>query len=129
MGHHERNHGPTIDTDADAILRVTTQRLPTALVITAVGEIDLASADRLTTAVRAGLDGHPGTLVIDLSDVTFMSSVGLAALLEAQSTADRSRDLLHIVVDAEGLVARVIAASGLTDRLPLFRSLDEALAC
>lgn len=127
MGHHGRNHGPTIHTDADPILRVTAQRLPTAVLITAVGEVDLASADRLTAAVRAELEGLPGLVVIDLSGVTFLSSVGLAVLLEAQRTAELSRQLLRIVAGDGGPVVRVIAASGLSDHLPLLRSLDEAL--
>ena len=66
--------------------------------------------------------------MIELSAVTFLSSVGLAVLVEAERTADRSRQSLRIVVRDGRPVVRAIAASGLTDHLPVFRSLDEALA-
>jgi anti-anti-sigma factor len=125
MGLHERNHGTIVD--PDPLLQVVSHRLPTAVVVAAGGEIDLATADRLVTAVRAEFDLRPGIVVIELSAVTFLSSIGLAVLLEAQRTADGCRQLLRIVVGDGRPVARSVAASGLSDHLPLFRTLDEAL--
>jgi anti-anti-sigma factor len=127
MGHHEGNNTPIIDTDADLPLHIITDRLPTAIVITAVGEVELATADHLTTVVRTELEGRPGIVVIELSGVTFLSSVGLAVLIEAQRTADQSRQSLRIVVGDGRPVVRAIAASGLSEHLPVFRSLGEAI--
>jgi len=128
MGNHEGNNRPTIDTDAKLPLHLNSHRLPHAVVITAAGEVDLATSGRLANAVQTEFNGGQGMVVIELSAVTFLSSIGLAVLIEAQQTADRSRQSLRIVVGDGRPVIRAIAASGLSDRLSVFRSLDEALA-
>ena len=128
MGDYEGNDRPTIDADANVPLHIFSHRLPHAVVITAAGEVDLATSGHLKNVVQAEFDGRPGIVVIELSAVTFLSSVGLAVLVEAERTADRSRQSLRIVVRDGRPVVRAIAASGLTDHLPVFRSLDEALA-
>ena len=128
MGNHEGNNSPTIDTDAELPLRLISHRLPHAVVITAAGEVDLATSGHLANVVQIEFNGGQGMVVIELNAVTFMSSIGLAVLIEAQHTADRSRQSLRIVVGDGRPVIRAIAASGLTERLSVFRSLDEALA-
>lgn len=128
MGHHEGNTAPIVDADAELPLHVTRHRLPTAVVITAVGEVDLTTADHLTTVVQAEWESRPGIVVIELSAVTFLSSIGLAVLIEAQRTAEHSGQSLRIVVGDGRPVVRAIAASGLNGHLPVFRSLGEAIA-
>ena len=128
MGYYEGNNSPTIDADADPLLHITTHRLPTAVVIAAVGEVDLATAEHLNTAVQAEFDDRPGIVVIELSAVTFLSSVGIAVLIKAQRAAEQSRKTLRIVVGDRRPVVRAIAASGLDSHLPVFHSLEEALA-
>jgi anti-sigma B factor antagonist len=128
MGNHEGNNRPTIDTDAKLPLHLSSHRLPHAVVITAAGEVDLATSGHLAKVVQTEFKGSRGMVVIELSAVTFLSSIGLAVLIEAQHTADRSRQCLRIVVGDGRPVIRAIAASGLSDRLSVFRSLDEALA-
>jgi anti-sigma B factor antagonist len=128
MGNREEgNDRPTIDTDANLPLHLISHRLPHAVVITATGEVDLATSGHLANVVQTGFDGCQGMVVIELSAVTFLSSIGLAVLIEAQQTADRSRQSLRIVVGDGRPVIRAIVASGLSDRLPVFRSLEEAL--
>ena len=128
MGYYEGNNSPTIDADANPLLHITTHRLPAAVVIAALGDVDLATAEHLTTAVQAEFDDRPGIVVIDLSAVTFLSSVGIAVLIKAQRAAEQSRKTLRIVVGDRRPVVRAIAASGLDGHLPVFHSLEEALA-
>ena len=128
MGNHEGNNRPSIATDDKLPLQLINHRLPHAVVITAAGEVDLATSGHLANVVQIEFNGGQGMVVIELNAVTFMSSIGLAVLIEAQHTADRSRQSLRIVVGDGRPVIRAIAASGLNDRLCVFRSLDEALA-
>ena len=128
MGNHEGNNRPSIATDDKLPLQLINHRLPHAVVITAAGEVDLATSGHLANVVQIEFNGGQGMVVIELNAVTFMSSIGLAVLIEAQDTADRSRQSLRIVVGDGRPVIRAIAASGLNDRLCVFRSLDEALA-
>ncbi len=46
-----------------------------------VGEIDLASADALSTELMIGLAGANGVFPLDLSEVSFMDSSGIRMLL------------------------------------------------
>lgn len=104
-----------------------------AIVVTVAGEIDIHTVDRLRSAVAEGLgrvaDGQDGgpPLVIDLTDVTFLGSRGLTALVEASKAAERRREPLRVVVDHTRPVIRPIELSGLDDVLALYRTVEEAL--
>ena len=123
------DEGPTVGADADHPLHVTSRRLPAAVIVTAVGEVDLATAEHLAVAVRAAFSGQPGAVVIDLSGVEFLASTGLAVLAEAERTAAETGQLLHVVVgDRHPVVARSLTTSGLAHHLALFSELDDALS-
>jgi anti-sigma B factor antagonist len=128
MGHIKGDQGPTVGVDADHPLQVTSSRLSAAAIVTAVGEVDLATAGELAAAVRAALDSRPGTVVIDLTEVQFLDSSGLAVLAEAELTATETGQLLRVVVgDRHPVVFRALTTSGIALRLALFGDLDEAL--
>jgi anti-sigma B factor antagonist len=126
MGHEEWEHGPR--TDADDLLGITRRRHSTAVVIFATGEIDIATAEHLATALRDELDNRPGTLVIDLTGVAFMGSIGMAVLAEADQAASASGQRLRVVVCERQAAFRSMTISGLSDRLSMFCDLDDAIA-
>ena len=68
---------------------------PHARVVHVVGEIDTLTAPLL----QARLDEHlvVTLLVLDLSDVTFLGSAGLAVLVAAKDDADRRSNTLRLV--------------------------------
>jgi anti-sigma B factor antagonist len=99
-----------------------------ALVITAVGEIDLDTAPALGAAVIDCVDKtRGGRRILDLSSVTFLNSTGLTALLRATNHAEAQRELLPIVVDGNRPVIRPVQVTGLDDVLTLYHTVDEAL--
>jgi anti-sigma B factor antagonist len=100
-----------------------------ALVVTVGGEIDLVTVDRFRAAVTAGFDQlHDGEiLVLDLTEVTFLSSQGLQALVDVTQAAQRRREPLRIVVDNTRPVIRPIELTGLDNVLALFDTVEEAL--
>ncbi len=78
-------------------------------VVSLHGQLDLANADR----VRDAIIGAAGsTVVVDLSDLQFLDSSGIAALLSARS---RITDTGHgfEVRGAQGIVRRVLEVTGL----------------
>jgi anti-sigma B factor antagonist len=85
--------------------------------------------DRFRAAVTAGFDQlrDGEILVIDLTEVTFLSSQGLQALVDATVAAQRRREPLRIVVDHTRPVIRPIELTGLDDVLSLFDTVDDAL--
>ncbi len=90
-----------------------------ARVVHVVGEIDTLTAPVL----RAQLDEQIAAvrlLVLDLTDVTFLGSAGLAVLVAAKDDADRREHRLRLVCGSR-IVTRALQATGL---LTLFDTAD-----
>ena len=77
--------------------------------IRVVGEIDLASADALSTELMMGLTGANGVFPLDLSEVSFMDSTGIRMLLGILRAKPGTRLDLSPVSPA---VERVLTISG-----------------
>ena len=96
-------------------------------VLEATGDLDLATSRGL--ASRLGeLAGSPGNAVLDLSQVGFMDSVGLAVVLKAVSRFRRQDKALVLVVPPEGNVARLLELTGTTGRISVEETREAALA-
>jgi anti-anti-sigma factor len=77
--------------------------------IRVVGDIDLASADALSTELMVGLAGANGVFPLDLSEVSFMDSTGIRMLLGILRAKPGTRLDLSPVSPA---VERVLTISG-----------------
>ena len=96
-----------------------------ATVVHVVGEIDTLTAPVL----RAQLDEHLPTvplLVLDLSDVTFLGSAGLAVLVAAKDAADARGHTLRLVCGSR-IVIRALEATGLLTLFDVADGVPEAL--
>lgn len=80
------------------------------------GDIDLATSDSLVATAATHLVSG-GDLVLDCSDVTFLDSCGLRALLEIGRQASAA-DVTLLLRDPSDSVLRVLELSGTQD---LFR--------
>jgi anti-sigma B factor antagonist len=89
-------------------------------------EVDMSSTPELARLLIQELSAEPSVLAVDFSGCGFMSSSGLAALVEARERADDT-DTTLLLVGLNRILTRALQATGL---IPLFRihpSLDEAL--
>jgi anti-sigma B factor antagonist len=94
-------------------------------VLAAAGEIDLVTAPRLEAAAQQALDAGTLDLWVDLSDVEFIDSTGIHALLAVRSrTAELNRQFA--VICPVGPIRRAFGLTGLDEALPLFASREEA---
>jgi anti-sigma B factor antagonist len=73
------------------------------------GELDITARDALRETILAALGD--GDVVIDLDAVTFIDSEALGALVDGYKAA-RARPAGFRVVNAHGVVARVLKVSG-----------------
>jgi anti-sigma B factor antagonist len=74
------------------------------------GEIDMSNVGTLTQALAAApTTAH--SIVVDLADVTFLDSTGIATLLSAYRRAVAAGQTLT-VVNAQGMVRRVLDITG-----------------
>jgi anti-anti-sigma factor len=84
--------------------------------IRARGEIDMAVADRFAEAITAALTNGSPRVIVDLTDVTFMDSSGISALLRANKVAAEHRRSLTVENPAP-MVHRVLEICGVLDLL------------
>jgi anti-anti-sigma factor len=87
--------------------------------LSACGEIDLATKDGLQAVLAPLLDGER-TLLLDLSQVTFIDCSGLRVLQSAHRAHER-----FAVVAPSDAVARLLELA--ESRLPVYGSADEAI--
>jgi anti-sigma B factor antagonist len=90
-------------------------------VVTVEGQVDLATAPQLAQALAQAQDGTVTQIVIDLTAVDFLDSVGVRVLVEAAREADQAGVSL-IVQGAAGWVARVLEITGVDEYLQVVPS-------
>jgi anti-sigma B factor antagonist len=88
---------------------------PGAVMFSLRGELDLAHAYTFDEELRAVEATHPSTVVIDLRELTFLDSCGLARLLAARR---RARRLGHRLM--------LVRGSATVQRLFALAAVDEA---
>ena len=99
------------------------------------GEMDMVTAPQFEKAIDDVLADDPPTLVIDLTDVTFLASVGLRLLARANerfvlATANKRSDESggFAVVAGAPATIRPIELTDLHEVFDVYLSLDDALA-
>jgi anti-sigma B factor antagonist len=119
---------PRDEPPAEQLLRVAVRREGTAIVVVVDGDVDPLTVARLRAAVDEALGDAAGRpVIVDLTAVTYLGSHGLAALVEAASTAQGRREPLRLVVDETRAVIRPMQLTGLDEVLALYYTVQEAL--
>jgi anti-sigma B factor antagonist len=101
-----------------------TQRGDVAI-LSVSGDVDALTAPQLTEAVRGILGSRPTAVIVDLSDVVFLASAGMSALVDIQELL--SPDAKLIVVADGSATSRPIKLVGIDKVVELHPTLDEAL--
>jgi anti-sigma B factor antagonist len=83
--------------------------------VAVTGDVDLATVDVLRAQLTSALE-RGDKVVLDLREVTFMDTQGLAAVIEAQQSAAES-GTRFVIVRAPEHVHRLFEMIGLADRL------------
>lgn len=95
-------------------VRVDTER--DRATVTPVGEIDLLTAPALQRAVEELLDRGAARVVVDLSEVPFLDSQGIRALLAAHRKAQECGAEVSLLVPNH-VTRRALEICGLLERL------------
>ncbi|GHF33921.1 anti-anti-sigma factor [Amycolatopsis bartoniae] len=99
-------------------LRVCVERPgPHTAVVHVRGEVDSASAPKLTEVLVARLRGTLRTLVVDLSEVDFLGAAGLSTLLYADLLARQVGIELCVVTGGNRWAVRALTVTGIDQRL------------
>ena len=84
--------------------------------LTVEGELDIATAPRMISALNEALANMAGPLVVDLTRVVFMDSTGLALLMNARRRVVRLGHGFAIVCPS-GPISRVFEIADMVDSL------------
>ena len=101
---------------------LTTGTLDGLTVLTLSGELDLVNAARVSDTLDALTSGQQ-KVVVDLTSLTFIDSSGIHAIL-----APRAGQQGIVIVCPAGNVRRVFDVTRIDQVVPLYETLDEALA-
>jgi anti-anti-sigma factor len=96
------------------------------LVLAVTGEVDMATAPELARAIGLVSD-HARGVIVDFTEVTFLDSSGLNALVRGQREVAEQGIAFNIVVPPGSPVLRVFEITQLTESLAVVASVDEAL--
>jgi anti-sigma B factor antagonist len=121
---------PTLDRgwDSPAEFRLTEERVrPDGRLLAVRGELDIATVPELRERLDAAVDAGVKRLVLDLSEVAFMDSIAMAAILHTRTRLGDSGRIL-VVVPESSYTRLVFEIAGLPRCLELFESRAEAVA-
>jgi anti-anti-sigma factor len=90
------------------------------------GRLDLAGSARIDLPFNA-VAGSNRNLVVDISGVTFMASIGIRTLVLGAKTMQRRGGRL-LLINPQAEVEQVLEMTGVLDLLPIVRDEAEALA-
>jgi anti-sigma B factor antagonist len=111
-------------------VEITSRAYADVIVVAPTGRIDHATAGALERVVVPLLDPAAGSgagLVFDLSDVSYLSSVGLRVLMIAGRTTGARRARLAVAA-LQPVVAEIMAISRFGTVVEIFATVRDALA-
>jgi len=95
-------------------------------VVSASGEIDVATAPPLRDRLQALAASGKATVVVNLLGVTFLDSTALGVLVGALKRCREAGGDLPLVIE-EPRILKVFEITGLTGVFPIFESVREAV--
>jgi anti-sigma B factor antagonist len=98
------------------LLRIERFRDEHGVVLVLRGELDISTAPELERALRDAVRERPGRVLLDLSELGFMDSTGIAVIIRAQlAGAERGRPLR--LRRGSGQIQRILECAGILHRL------------
>ena len=104
---------------------VTPRRDGEILVLHARGDLDVLTAPTLSTYLDIGLASAPAVVIVDITDVTFLSSAGIGLLVETHRLTERGGISLRVVADGPA-TSRPLRMMRIDEMIDLYPSLAEA---
>jgi anti-sigma B factor antagonist len=91
------------------------------------GELDLASVSSLRSVLGAASEDEGSGLILDLSDVSFIDSTGLGAIIEADALVHRHGGRLAVIAPRGTAASELLTLTGLRRRLSVYETRSAAL--
>lgn len=108
-------------------LGVSTRVENRSVIVSVEGDLDIATAGDLRSAVQSAVNAHGPWLILDFSALDFMDSSGLNAIINAYHLVRERGGSLALAAPNER-VTKVIRLVGLHRQLPVHRTVPQAVA-
>ena len=108
-------------------LQLTTQEVAGHAVVRLKGELDIATVDDLRDNLRKARQTYGEHVILDLAELEFMDSQGLSVIVGCHKAVTAGGGSLALVAPRP-IVRRTLEITGLSGRLPVFGSIEEAAA-
>jgi anti-sigma B factor antagonist len=113
----------------EELLNVTVSDVSPGMVLCAVaGEVDLLTGAALREKLTGAVDAGPVHLVIDLSAVRFLASIGLNVLVEILAVQEAAGRHLALVINDNHAVTHALHTTGLDQVFDLHAEVAAAVA-
>jgi len=90
------------------------------------GSLDIATSPSLRAALMEAADGDKHEIIVDLTQLEFLDSTGLGALIGAHKRAAEHGGSLRLVAQ-EGQILRLLRITGLLEVFEVYPSVEAAL--
>jgi len=112
---------------AETGFSVAVARTEPDVVLTAAGEMDSGTVQRLDAALDEAIRDHESHVVLDASGVTFIDSTGISSLVSGLRRLNRARRRLALAFVAGGPLARALEVTGLDHTFECHATVDAAI--
>ena len=96
-------------------------------IVKLVGRIDNVTSAEMEASINAALDTSPRALLLDFTEVTFVSSIGLRVLLMAAKRC-RKQNAAFALHSVAPQIVTLFGVSGLNAFFPIYPNCDAALS-
>ncbi len=122
----ESTPGSVSSSTSSAGCTVTHRRVGTTHVVAVAGTVDTLTVSHVQEAITVATGESPAALIVDLSQVDFLASVGMGLLIQTNETLSPEQ---RFAVVADGpATSRPLKLIGVADIVKVFATLDRALA-
>ncbi|HET6597628.1 MAG TPA: STAS domain-containing protein [Anaerolineales bacterium] len=109
-------------------MEITTQEINHVELITVKGRVDSVESVRLAKALESASRRGKHKIVVDMSEVQYMSSAGFRALGDAQRNSHHHQRGEVILARVPASIHEALELVGFTEYFPIKESVKEALA-
>ena len=108
-------------------MEVTTKELRRCDLVTVEGRIDSSTVEALAQALASITDAGRYKIVLNMKDVTFVSSAGLGELIAAQKTCHHLKRGDLVLAEVPSQTKEALTLAGLSPLFKIFDSETEAV--
>lgn len=116
-----------MDSSSADFFRVEVEERGSAIIAKLIGSAGMLVSTDLEDALLELVGRQPPLLVLDLSALEFISSVGLGGIVAAHLRSRHHGGIIHLVSPTPD-IHDLLATTRLTSIFPVFDSIDQALA-